>query len=180
MKTLQKTWKYLFVMFFSIFLMVNTTLPALVSKGAQKDFHKYFEEAPWIGLIANEISYGPIKVSKVNIHEGNKVVIAAPEEVLEGSLRYRIDAEDLKLLHRYHLIVGIKNEGAQDCVTHCMGVWNSKGKGTFSLTAPKKPGIYEVRFLFVDALTCHDAQSLWSNGAEEPTAKATIGIIIVE
>ena len=172
--------KNIFTFLLSIFLIMEVALFAGFSDGAKHDLHKYFEKAPWIGLIADEIHFGPISISHVSIHHGDKLAVVAPEETLHGSLKYRIDAEELKSMHRYHLVVGIHGEGSQDCITHTLGVWDSKGKGNFTLTAPKHPGIYQVRFLLVEGLTCSHAQNLWNSGEKEPSSAATIGVIIVE
>ena len=163
----------------SAVLLLNNPLSADTSE-AKKPFSEYLQECPWIGLIANQITYGPITISDVNIHDGDKLAFASPGETLNGMLKYKVDSKDLDSLHLYHLVIGIKKEGAQDCITHNLGMWNSKGHGHFSLKAPEKPGIYEVRFLFTEGLTCARAREAWNSGNEKPSAAATIGIIIVE
>ena len=161
------------------FLFLTNPIFADVSPD-KKSWSEYLEECPWIGLVADQITLGPIKISKVSIHDGDKLVFASPEETLNGKLKYEVDAKDLDSLHLYHLTVGIKNQGAQDCVTHNFGVWDSKGRGRFTLKAPEKPGIYEVRFLFTEGLTCARARDAWNSKDEKPSSAATIGIIIVE
>jgi len=146
----------------------------------KKPFTDYLQECPWIGLIADQISFGPITVSNVNIQDGDKFTCVAPGEILHGSLKYKVDSKNLHLLHLYHLVIGIKDEGAQDCITHNLGLWNSKGIGHFTLQAPSKPGVYEVRFLFTEAMSCACARVAWDNCCKKPSAAATIGIIIVE
>lgn len=150
------------------------------SSEVQKPLCEYLEECPWIGLVADQITLGPIKISKVSIHEGDKLAFVSPGEDLKGRLKYEIESKDLDLLHLYHLTVGIKNQGAQDCVTHNLGVWGSKGRGHFTLKAPEKPGVYEVRFLLTDGLTCERARDAWNSSIEKPSSAATIGIIVVE
>lgn len=162
-------------------LCLTTPLYALgVSKQTKKEFNEYFKEFPWIGLIANKISYGPITIYDVNIDDADKLAIVAPGETLHGSLRYKVHSKHLDSLHRYHLVIGIKGQGAQDCVTHTLGIWDSKGKGRFTLKAPLQTGVYEVRFLFTEGLTCEGAQDAWNSGVDTPTSAATIGVIIVE
>lgn len=174
-----RKWGYLFLMMACSFFTFNV-LSAGITSDAKHDLNKYLEKAPWLGLIADEVTYGPITVSRVHIHEGDKFVIAAPGESLNGSLRYRIDTDDLKALQRYHLVIGIKGKEAQECVAHSLGVWDSKGKANFTLVAPQKPGIYQVRFLFVDDWTCASAKNEWNSGKNVPSSNATIGVIIVE
>ena len=149
-------------------------------KDTKYQISNYFCKHPWLGLLSNEIHYGPITISEVNIHDGDKLAIAAPGEALRGSLRYKIDSKDLKMFHPYHLVVGIKGIGAQDCVTHTFGIADSSGKGSFTLTAPMKPGVYEVRFFYSEAPLCEQVRELWDSENLEPSSKATIGIIIVE
>lgn len=147
---------------------------------AKSSISDYLQECPWIGLIADEITYGPITISKVSIHDGDKLAFVSPGATLNGKLKYKVDSKDLDSLHLYHLVVGIKNEGAQDCITHSLGLWSSKGRGEFTLIAPESPGVYEVRFLFTEALTCGNARDVWDSGVETPSAAATIGVIIVK
>ena len=147
---------------------------------AKRPISEYLQECPWLGLVTNEITYGPITVSNVNIHDGQKLAFAVPGETLKGALNYKVDSEYLDSLHLYHLVIGIKGEGAQDCITHNLGLWNSRGHGHFTLKAPEKPGLYEVRFFFTEALTCSGARDTWNSGDDKPSAAATIGIIVVE
>lgn len=160
--------------------LFNSLGAGITSSGMKEELSKYFEAAPYLGLLADEVEYGPIKVSHVHIHDGEKFVIAAPGDILNGSLRYHINAENLEFMHKYYLVIGLKEQGAQECVTHSRGIWDTKGKAHFKLTVPKKPGVYEVRFLFVEGANCQAAQKLWNSGVSAPGAYATIGVIIVE
>jgi hypothetical protein len=170
---------HLLGMIISTFLLLNNTASADTPE-PKKHFTEYLQECPWIGLVAKQITYGPITISNVTIHEGDRLVFVSPGEMLHGFLKYEVESKDLDSLHLYHLVIGIKNEGAQDCITHNLGIWDSKGTGHFTLKAPDKPGIYEVRFLFTEGLSCACAREAWNSGHEKPSAAATIGIIIVE
>lgn len=139
----------------------------------------YLKEFPWIGLISDEITYGPITISNVSLDHSDKLVFANPGETLHGNLRYKLNSEKDKL-NLHHLIVGIEGVGAQDCVMHSFGLWDTKGKGKFTLTAPSESGVYEVRFLYNEGLTCSKAREAWNSGQKDPSAYATIGIIIVK
>jgi len=180
--TLRKTTKWMAILGIATyaFLFLCQPLTAGFTSDAKQHLKNYFKECPWLGLVSNEISYGPITIYKVNIHDGDKFAVVAPEEILEGTLKYKIDSKDLENFHLYHLVVGIKGVGAQDCITHNVGFLDSEGKGSFTLVSPKKPGIYEVRFLLTDGLTCEAARKSWNSGDEEPSSAATIGVIIVE
>lgn len=161
-------------------LLLSSTALSADYQAAHKPLNDYFKECPWLGLIANKITVGPITISDVSIHDGDKLAYASPGETLNGMLKYKVKAKDLDSLHLYHLVIGVKDQGAQDCVTHNLGVWDTKGHGRFTLKAPDAPGIYEVRFLLTQGLTCSAARDTWNSGVEEPTSSATIGIIIVE
>lgn len=143
-----------------------------------KSLPDYFKEFPWLGLIADEVTYGPVTISHFNINQNKKVAIVGPGEKVYGSLRYKIDSDkaDFSLCH---LVIGIEGVGAQDCIAHTFNLWDSKGKGKFTLVAPKEPGVYQVRFLFFEGITCSKARDSWDKG-EDPSAAATLGVIIVK
>lgn len=176
----KKFFTHFFLLMACSFLMSASLFAGTSPSNIKKELSKYFEKAPWLGLIADEVTYGPIKISHVHIHDGDKFVIADPGEVFHGSLKYHIKTDDLEFFHKYHLIIGLKEYGAQECVTHSRALWNSKGKAHFKLTAPQKPGIYQVRFLFVEDAHCSSAKNLWNSGISAPGAHATIGVLIVE
>lgn len=142
--------------------------------------NRYISNYPWLGLIMDEVTYGPITVSHVHLNKGSQLAIVKAGEVVHGTLQYRVDSTDQEAFHRYHLVVGLKNVGAQDCVTHTYGIWDSSGKGNFTLKAPLEPGLYEIRFFYQEAPTCEEARSVWNTDIGEPSSFATIGAIIVE
>lgn len=174
-----KTMQLLRMTIFTLLFLTNP-LFADSSEAKKKPWSEYLEDCPWLGLIADQITLGPIKISDVSIHDGNKLACVSPGETIKGKLKYEVNSTDLESFHLYHLTVGIKNEGAQDCITHNLGMWNSKGRGHFTLKAPEKRGVYEVRFLLTEGLTCANARDAWNSNKEKPTSAATIGIIIVE
>lgn len=167
----------------ALIFLVNPLVQAVDCSKSSVSNHSsycYFQQYPWLGLIMDEITYGNITISDVHLNKGSSLAIVKPGAVLHGKLRYRIDSTDQEAFHRYHLVVGLKGIGAQDCVTHTWGIWDSKGKGTFTLKAPLEPGLYEMRFVYHEAATCEEARSIWNNVMGEPSSFATIGAIIVE
>lgn len=156
---------------------VNPACPPLVKEGEEP--LQYLATHPWIGLLMNEVTYGPITVADVHFNTGTRLTAVQPGEIIHGNLRYRVDSTTQNMFHRYHLVVGLKGIGAQDCVTHTYGVWDSKGKGSFTLKAPLQPGVYEVRFTYQEAPTCEEVRSVWNREGGEPSSFATIGAIIV-
>lgn len=172
--------KNLVVSFVMFVCACSSPLPALITSGAKHDINKYLDDMPWLGLIANEVTFGPITISNVHIHDADKIVLAAPGETLNGSLSYQIKTDNLDMMHKYHLIIGIQGKDAQECVAHSLGLWDSKGHAHFKLATPLERGIYEVRFLFVEDFKCSTAKDEWNSGKKTPNSHATIGVIIVE
>lgn len=163
----------------SLFISSALALSMLMHFPLEASISDYVKDFPWMGLISDEITYGPITVYNVHINQSDKLVFAKPGETLHGNLRYKVNS-DKDRLHLHHLVIGIEGVGAQDCVMHTMGLWDTKGKGKFTLTAPTTPGVYEVRFIYNEGLTCSGAREAWNSGQKEPTASATIGAIIVK
>ncbi len=174
MTIFKKNWTYLLGVATCAFALLSQPVSASHSK-----LDDYFQECPWLGLVAEEITYGPITISKVDLEDGSRFVIADPGESLHGKLKYKINTKDIDSLRFYHLVIGLNEQGAHDCVTHSLGVSNSKGRGKFHLVAPEKPGIYEVRVAFIKAMTCGEAREEWNSGRQAPSSSATIGVIIV-
>lgn len=133
---------------------------------------------PWIGLIAEKVSYGPITVSKVDIDDSGKLVFCRPGELIEGTLRYRIDTDRLDSGHLHHIIVGLRGQNAQNCISHSFGIWDSKGSSSFSFYAPEEQGLYELCFDYEKCTLCSHAIEKWQDNP--PSHKTTIGIVIVE
>ncbi len=177
-----KKYIHLLSMLACAFLMLGSPISAKEQSFSSPTWgvEDYFAKTPWIGLIANEITYGPITISKVKICDDGKLAIVKPGKILNGTLKYKIKAEDLDFFHLYHLVIGIEGEGGQDCVSHSMGIFDEKGDGSFTLTAPDKIGVYEVRFSLAQGFTCSGACDKWNSGEQVPSAAATIGIIIVK
>lgn len=163
-----------------IFLVNPLVQAADCAKSVESHPYCYLSQYPWLGLIMDELTYGPITISDVHLNKGCPLAIVKPGDIVHGDLRYRVDSTDQEAFHRYHLCVGLAGIGAQDCVTHTWGIWDSKGKGRFTLKAPLEPGVYEVRFVYHEAPTCEEARSIWNNAIGEPSSFATIGAILVE
>lgn len=157
----------------------STSLASLRAVDSPRDkINEYIHSCPYIGLVAKDVTYGPITLKDCDLGDQGRVVIAQPGEVVSGTAKYEIDTEHMQSLHLHHIIVGIKDEQAQNCLTHAIGILDRKGKASFSLKAPTKPGVYEVRFDYQTALTCNDASKEWRE--DPPSSRATVGIIIVE
>ncbi|MBA2726705.1 MAG: hypothetical protein H0U49_00830 [Parachlamydiaceae bacterium] len=133
---------------------------------------------PWVGLIAKEVTSGPVTISKLNIDDEGRMVFCKPNEKIEGTLRYKIDSSKLDSWDLHHIVVGLRKDEAQSCITHSLGVWDKKGKASFSFVAPSEKGIYEVCFGYYEVALCSDAVREWKNNP--PSHSSTIGVLIVE
>lgn len=180
MKTLPNRFINIFAAF-ALTVLANPLVQAVdCSKSTDGHPYCYFQQYPWLGLIMDEVTYGPITLWDIHLNKGSPLAIVKPGDVVHGRLKYRVDSTDQEAFHRYHLVVGLKGFGAQDCVTHTWGIWDSSGRGDFTLKAPLEPGVYEIRFVYHEAPTCEEARSVWNSESGEPSSFATIGAIIVD
>lgn len=177
MKTfLKSTFKS--VILSSILVSSVLAMPLTATESVTDKLKDWTHSYPWVGMISDEVHYGPITIKDVNLGGDGRLVFAKPGEKVEVKLKYEIDANQLDSWNIHHVIVGLKNQEAQCCISHSLGVWDKKGKKTFTLEAPMEKGLYELRFDYQDAVLCSDAKSAWRN--DQPSSRATIGVIIVE
>ena len=152
---------------------------SLYSVQTPKDkINEWVKSCPWIGLVANEVTCGPITLKDLDLDKKGRFVIALPGEEINASVKYSVDADRLESWNLHHIAVGIKGQDDPICITHSFGVWDKNGKACFTLKAPEKKGVYEVRFDYQEAMLCSDAAKAWRKN--NPSAKATVGIIIVD
>jgi hypothetical protein len=152
--------------------------PLVAAQSTGDKINEIISSCPWIGLIAKEITYGPITISKVDIAESGRLVFCQPEEKIEGTLKYKIDSSKLDSWNFHHIVVGLRKQKAQSCVTHSLGIWDEKGVASFSIEAPLDKGIYEVCFSYYKGGLCSSALQDWKDNP--PDHSATIGILVVE
>ena len=154
----------------------GTSLMAVESVGDK--ISGWVSSFPWVGLIADEVTYGPITIKDLSLGDSGRLVFAKPGEKIKGKLKYKIDVNKLTSWDVHHIILGLKDHEAQSCITHSFGVWDKEGKATFDLVAPMEKGLYEVRFDYQDAVLCNTAKEAWIH--DQPSSNATIGVVIVE
>jgi hypothetical protein len=75
-------------------------------------------------------------------------------------------------------MIGFKGKNQPTCLTHSLGVWDKRGTAHFVLQAPVEKGVYELRFNYEQAGLCSDAAKVWKH--DTPSARATVGVVIVE
>lgn len=149
------------------------------SECAFDSIDKYADEIPGIGLIADSIKFDGITISHFRFENDKKYVISNPGETIPAYMHYAIDASALKTLHRHHLIIGLYDDGPQECILHSYGIKDSEGDVSVNLIAPEKKGVYQVRFCHSIGLTDEQAQKAWWRG-KGPSAKTIVGIVVVK
>ena len=161
----------------SVALCTLATSLAAVESAADK-VDSLISSCPWIGLIADSVTYGPITIGHLDIEGAGRLVFCEPGEVIEGTLNYQINASQFDSWDFHHIVVGLREQSAQSCIIHSLGIWNREGTTSFSFNAPQEAGMYEICFDYHNAAFCSDAMKGWLDSP--PSRKATIGILIVE
>lgn len=151
----------------SVFLLIPFSIFAMPSEKAKDtDTVVYFNIGVDDLILSSETDSG-------------KVVYAAPGEKISGQAQL----EDLgtKLFFEFtQIIVGLDGIGAQDGIEYRNPVsFIPPREFPFTLVAPEKPGIYEVRFKEAGAYTVKDAIDCWWNVGHAPTEQSTIGLVVV-
>ncbi len=160
-----------------MFSLISTASLTAASSSTDK-INDLIYTCPWVGLVAKEVRYGPLTISKVNIDDSGKLVFCQPGEEITGTLHYKIDSDKLDSWEVHHIIVGLRDQSAQSCILHTLGVWDSEGKANFTFIAPPETGVYELCFDYHQATWCANALEEWNEHA--PSHKTTIGIVVVE
>ncbi|MCB1118589.1 MAG: hypothetical protein KDK65_01375 [Chlamydiia bacterium] len=149
----------------------------------------YVNEIPGIGLIANEVNFEGINLKNLTFQKtkesgvgkvGDKYVITYPGMVHKVSVNYELDPEVLSNFDFHHFMYGLDTTGAQGCLLHSLGLTKRKGQTVFSIQAPEKPGIYQLRFCHTTGYGVFEQvkDDWWKKGSE--TAKTIMGIIVVK
>ena len=140
---------------------------------------KYAKDIPGIGLISDSIEFDGITISQFRFNNDKKYIFVEPGQAFTAYMHYAIDASQLETLHRHHLIIGLHEDGPQECILHSYGIMNSEGDVDVNMKAPKKEGTYQVRFCHSVGLSDDDAKTAWWKG-EGPSAKTIVGIVVVK
>lgn len=142
----------------------------------QADDNSSLNDLPYAGLIMNKVDLDGIEVSNFEFENDSRIVHVKPGETFSCSMDYEIDADDLKTLHLNHLVIGLSNDGPQDCILHSFGIMDDSGTITAELQAPEERGAYEVRLSRSRTLTCDSAKKEWW---KKNAANTVIGYVIV-
>lgn len=152
---------------------------ALTASGLDQCIGMHAKDIPGIGLISDSIEFDGITLSHFRFDNDKKYTYVEPEQEVAVHMHYDIDASLLKTLHLHHLVIGLYDDGPQQCILHSLGVIDSHGVICTTVKAPKKPGVYQVRFCHASGLSDSEAQTAWWR-ADGPSAKTIVGIIVVK
>ena len=158
------------------------TLKEEVDKlGENKDaLQDYLSHYDWKGMIQDHASSGPATLKHLKMNGHSKIVVVGPGEKIEGGVVCVLDRDACSPLSFYRVVLGIKGEEAQTTIGNELGIVAGESLETFSLHAPKNPGLYQVRFRLVEGFRKGKALESWiDEEGKEPDASTTIGVIFV-
>ncbi len=134
----------------------------------------------WKGLIQDKATSGPVTLKHLELNDHSRAIVVRPGEQIAAEVKCILDSNEVDPLGVYRVVIGIKGEGPQTTIGNEIGFAAKTSREKFTLNAPDKAGIYEVRFRCVDALFKSTGLEAWKDeGGNEPDATTTIGIIVV-
>lgn len=173
------------IIFTLIAFVVISSVQLSTYAGSVQD---YLDQVPGIGLILDEVNFNGVTLKNLKFEKNeesddlitDKYVITKPESEHFVYAEYEIDSEVLETLQFHHFIYGLHNDGPQDCLLHSFGLADAKGALLFKVVAPKKPGVYQLRFCHAEGYgTFEEVKDEWWKD-DSATAKTIMGIVIVE
>lgn len=146
------------------------------------DIQQYLRNYDYKGVIKDYVVSGPATVHHLTLNGDNRAVVVRPGERIEGIIKYKIDKERCKDIKYHRLLIGYKNLGPQTTVAAGLGyITDKENENRFTLVAPQKPGLYQIRFRSVENFTETEALKHWTDeDGNEPSIKKTIGIVVVK
>jgi len=134
------------------------------------------DKFPYSGLVLDKVELQGIEISDFMFENQKKFISVGPDETFSCTMFYEVDADDLENFHLYHLVIGLHDDGPQDCVVTSFGLRDAEGSKIVQLKAPQKKGVYEVRVAVGKGITCDQANEDWlSNNS----TKTVLGIVLV-
>jgi len=134
----------------------------------------------WKGIIQDHASSGPATLKDLKMNGHHKVVVVDTCDTIECEVMCNLDRSKCAAFSVYRVVLGIKGLGAQTTIGNEFGIVAGESREKFTLHAPRKPGLYQVRFKPVESLLERTALESWTDEhGEEPDASTTIGIILV-
>jgi len=174
-------------------ILLLTTLSIFITPlqaGEKVKIEDYINDIPGIGLILDEVDFDGIKLRHLTFLReneeddssviANKYVITQPGKTHKVAVDYELNKDVLENFQVHHLIFGLYKNGPQGCLLHSLGLLDRKGTAEFEVTAPEKPGVYQLRFCHATGLgTFEDVKEAWWKD-QAKTAKTIMGIVVVQ
>lgn len=113
----------------------------------------------------------------ISLRDKPNVIFARPGQKIFGQTEYVYQHSKFEHYSLNQILIGIDGIGAQHCINARSVIYNGAEK--FNLTAPKKPGVYYVRFRYAQAYGCDNGALGWWNVGSPPDEKTNVGIIVV-
>jgi len=141
---------------------------------------KYFDNYQWKGVISDRVAFGPVSLSKLYLNGHNRAVIVKRGEYIDVSVDCDVDKHGLSNIALYRVVLGFKDVGPEASICSCLGATGCKKHEEFKLRAPEEPGLYQIRFRFVESYTEGQAFREWyDHDGKQPDATTTIGLVYV-
>jgi len=153
------------------------------------ELQDYLDEVPGIGLIADEVNFDGITLSKLKFDTGHrhngiyvvgeKYAIVKPGQAITVDVDYQVDACLLGNFELHHFIYGLHNDGPQACLLHHLGIQDESGHLQFQVKAPEKAGVYQLRFCHAEGFGTYERvkDEWWKCNAA--TSQTIMGLVIV-
>lgn len=141
----------------------------------------YLNHYHWKGVIEEEATSGPATLKHLELNGHSKAVVVYPGEQIEAQVECHLNPEQCSVFRLYRIVVGMKGEGPQAVIGNETGFFAGQSIEKFTLVAPDRSGIYQIRFRTVEALTKTGAIEAWvDKDGNEPDGTTTIGLIVVK
>ncbi|MBW4614696.1 MAG: CHAT domain-containing protein [Desmonostoc vinosum HA7617-LM4] len=116
-------------------------------------------------------------------HKPN-VIFASPGQEIYGITEYKyffLTDKQSELRGAIHqIVVGIPDQAQPACIMNAQIPSGEKqGQEIFTLTAPKKPGVYYVQSRFDLQYNCDDAQKHWTTIKSQDATTNFVGVVVV-
>lgn len=141
----------------------------------------YLDNYHWKGMIQDRASSGVATLKHLELNGHARATIVKPGEKIEADVNCDLDTSKWSALSLYRVVIGMKDVGPQAVIGNEWGPMAGRTREKFTLTAPDKPGFYQIRFRTVDALLKTSALDSWKDEkGDEPDGTTTIGILLVK
>jgi len=160
-------------------------LKKYMSESADK-FKERVQTYNWNGVIHDKVTVGATTIKDITFNGRRPAIVVKPGERVDVGLTCQLDTNKVKD-HRYHrVLIGFKGmEQPEKTIGEGFGLIDKDSREEFTLTAPREPGAYEIRFQPVAAGGYipypGEAKRQWLDcNLNDPDSRTTIGVILVK